>query len=108
MMLLIVVFRIWDTRKLQNLAVSTLSIGPPTPPPSSPARSNSSNADDYFVPIHLENIDFNVVQNFTTSVKGRGSMLADWPHKKSVSSAYWDPRGRNVVSTCYDDALRSE
>ncbi|KAF9053743.1 WD40 repeat-like protein [Hymenopellis radicata] len=30
----------------------------------------------------------------------------EWRHDKSVSSAYWDPRGKSIVSTSYDDAIR--
>jgi len=33
-------------------------------------------------------------------------LRAEWAHKKSVSSAYWDPRGRSIVSTSYDDTVR--
>lgn len=35
-------------------------------------------------------------------------MRAEWAHKKSVSSAYWDPRGKSIVSTSYDDTIRRE
>lgn len=37
-----------------------------------------------------------------------GTRLAECQHNKSVTAAYWDPSGRNVVSTCYDDRLRRE
>jgi len=29
-----------------------------------------------------------------------------WTHGFSVSSAYWDPSGTRILSTCYDDHLR--
>jgi len=35
-------------------------------------------------------------------------LRAEWTHTKSVSSAYWDPRGRSIVSTSYDDTIRCE
>ena len=34
------------------------------------------------------------------------TLRADCKHDKAVTSASWDPRGRSIVSTCYDDALR--
>ncbi|THH08660.1 hypothetical protein EW146_g8923 [Bondarzewia mesenterica] len=46
------------------------------------------------------------VAKFLSSKNGKSTLRADWPHGKSVSSAYWDPRGRTVVSTSYDDTLR--
>ncbi|KXN86877.1 hypothetical protein AN958_09472, partial [Leucoagaricus sp. SymC.cos] len=35
-----------------------------------------------------------------------GLLRGEFPHDKSCSSAYWDPRGRQIVSTSYDDTLR--
>lgn len=35
-----------------------------------------------------------------------GLLRGDWAHDKSCSSAYWDPRGRQIVSTSYDDTVR--
>lgn len=46
------------------------------------------------------------VVKYDTSRAGKGTSLAQWPHGKSVSAAYWDARGRSIVSTCYDDKLR--
>jgi hypothetical protein len=34
------------------------------------------------------------------------TLRAECKHEKSVTAAYWDPRGRSVVSTSYDDVLR--
>ncbi|KLO13552.1 WD40 repeat-like protein [Schizopora paradoxa] len=38
--------------------------------------------------------------------ENEGTRLADYPHNKSVTAGYWDPRGTRIVSTCYDDRLR--
>jgi hypothetical protein len=38
---------------------------------------------------------------------GLTTMRAEYNHGYAVSSAYWDPRGRSIMSTCYDDVLRS-
>lgn len=46
------------------------------------------------------------VEKFGSSKKGTGLMRGEWTHGKSVSAAYWDPRGRSIVSTSYDDTLR--
>ncbi|KAL0565950.1 hypothetical protein V5O48_016065 [Marasmius crinis-equi] len=70
--------KIWDVRKLQSLG------------------SKSSTVE----------FDHETVQEYVDSAKGAGCLRAEWRHDKSVSSAYWDPRGRSVVTTSYDDALR--
>lgn len=51
--------------------------------------------------------DFDTVQEFIKSKPGRGSILAQYAHGQSASSAYWDPSGRHIVSTSYDNFLRS-
>lgn len=52
--------------------------------------------------------DNETMENYISSPKGKRTLIAEWPHNKSVSAAFWDPRGRNIVSTSYDDNLRSE
>jgi hypothetical protein len=47
-----------------------------------------------------------VVTKFADSKKGLGLLRGDWVYEKSCSSAYWDPRGRQIVSTSYDDTVR--
>lgn len=37
---------------------------------------------------------------------GTTTLRAECKHDKSVTAAYWDPRGRSIVSTSYDDILR--
>ncbi|KAK7020570.1 DNA damage-binding protein CMR1 [Favolaschia claudopus] len=92
--------KIWDTRKLQTLSVD-LSDSLPTPPPSSPGGP-------FLTPISTINteIDFESVTEFVESKRGKGCLRGEWHHDKSVSSAYWDPSGRRIVSTSYDDHLR--
>ena len=53
-------------------------------------------------------LDFEVdiVNDYASDTTGKGLLRAEFPHFKSVSSAYWDPRGRQIVSTSYDDTLR--
>ena len=71
-----------------------------TPPPSSPVRGHSvSQSLGPFV------YDYETIQNFMESTAGRGLMRAEFRHGLSASSAYWDPRGRSIVSTSYDDSV---
>lgn len=51
--------------------------------------------------------DFETMEEFVQQTsKGKHATVATWEHGKSVSAAYWDPRGRGIVSTSYDDQLR--
>jgi len=34
------------------------------------------------------------------------TLRGTWMHGFSVSSAYWDPSGTRILSTCYDDHIR--
>jgi hypothetical protein len=95
-------FRMWDTRKLQSLAVGTLdNAAPLTPPPSSPPGGPTASSPRLEV-----DLDLDTITEFSNSKPGKGCLRASAQHTKSVSSAYWDPRGRSIVSTSYDDKLR--
>jgi len=39
-------------------------------------------------------------------MKGPDSFIFQYPHTKAVSSAYFSPCGRNILTTCYDDYVR--
>ncbi|KAJ7111568.1 WD40-repeat-containing domain protein [Mycena crocata] len=93
--------KIWDARKLTTLSVDLSDQTPSTPPPSSPD-------DPFLAPVAAVNteVDFDAVTDFVNSKRGKGCLRGEWRHDKSVSSAYWDPRGRGIVSTSYDDSLR--
>ena len=53
-------------------------------------------------------IDFHTetVQEYLKTAKGKRGFRAEFPHGKSATAAYWDPRGRQILSTSYDDTLR--
>lgn len=88
--------RIWDSRKLHALSTKKHRGGATSSaplPPSSPSKSSSGPFE----------FDFETVQK-----KASGALRGEHVHGKSVTSAFWDPRGRSIVSTSYDDTLRSE
>ncbi|KAG6334833.1 hypothetical protein ID866_4255, partial [Astraeus odoratus] len=94
---------LWDARKLQTLALGTDVKSPvrTTHSTSSPATRSHSTARS----LGPFEYDHDTVQAFKESKAGRGLMRAEFQHGKSASSAYWDPRGRSVVSTSYDDSI---
>ena len=55
-----------------------------------------------------ETLDFygETVAEFIGSEKGKSCLRGEFLHNKSATAAYWDPRGRQIVSTSYDDTLR--
>jgi hypothetical protein len=92
-----ILVRIWDVRKLQTLA-GQLS----DPRPVTSLKKNEPTEPS------IPDFDYGLVTELNNSKKGSGLLRGQWPHDKSCSSAYWDPRGRQIVSTSYDDTLRCE
>ncbi|WWD19513.1 hypothetical protein CI109_103974 [Kwoniella shandongensis] len=94
--------RIWDTRHLSSIPTLTNSL--PTPPVNAKTESFG---DSSFPPSHLTaETDYEHLAKYQSSAKGKGLLRASWQHGKSCSSAYWDPWGRRVLTTSYDDKLR--
>ncbi|KAF9564603.1 WD40 repeat-like protein [Agrocybe pediades] len=83
--------KVWDARKLENIPVTLLG--------------DSEELEDDSA---TQTLDFggSIVNEHLDSKKGKGGFRGEWKHDKSASSAYWDPRGRQIVSTSYDDAIR--
>ena len=52
------------------------------------------------------NFDAGVVNQYVESTKRKGAFRAEFLHSKPPSSAYRDPRGRQIVSTSYNDRLQ--
>lgn len=95
--------RIWDTRHLFSISSNAIPVASlPTPPPT--ATEEPSLAVDNTQPT-LES-DYHTVTSYLASPKGKHLMRAKWQHGKSCSSAYWDPWGRRILTTSYDDNLR--
>ncbi|EIW85143.1 WD40 repeat-like protein [Coniophora puteana RWD-64-598 SS2] len=76
--------KVWDIRMLR-----TLQSG----------KSLNTSSEPY-------RFDYDTMQNFIESKRGQGFLRGEFGHGKSVSSAFWDPRGRSIVSTSYDDTIR--
>jgi len=96
--------RIWDVRhlaKIQPRAVDRLS---------PPAESKDLNGDPKprFDTRPTSDIPYEQVDHHLSSAKGKGLLRASYQHGKSCSAAYWDPWGRRILSTSYDDKLRGE
>ncbi|CDZ97239.1 WD40 protein [Phaffia rhodozyma] len=47
-----------------------------------------------------------IVEYQENKPNGNGLMRGLWRHGKSCSSAYWDPSGRRLLTTSYDDHIR--
>lgn len=95
--------RIWDTRHLSKInpaPAKTL-----TPPPS--AKTEPDTDGEVFDTRPTSSIPPDKIQEYRTSAKGKGLLRASFQHGKSCSSAYWDPWGRRILTTSYDDKLRS-
>jgi len=78
--------KIWDVRKLMQIETGSV-------------------LEEEGVPAVLE-ANNEVVDQFLSSKPGKGTILAEYEHGQSASSAYWDPSGTRIVSTSYDDRLR--
>ena len=95
--------RIWDTRHL--LSISPKAAEMLTPPPSSPTEENGSKPprlDTY----PESSIEYDKIGQHMGTARGKGLLRANYQHGKSCSAAYWDPWGRRVLTTSYDDKLR--
>ena len=93
--------RIWDTRHLSHLNPRSTEVL--TPPPTAKTEDGKPRVDTY----PTSSIGSEKVNNYMSSAKGKGLLRASYQHGKSCSAAYWDPWGRRVLTTSYDDKLRS-
>lgn len=92
--------RIWDTRHLRKLNPKAAETIPP------PEREDGAAP---YVDTHCESsIPYERVQSYMDSKSGKGLLRGSFQHGKSCSAAYWDPFGRRILTTSYDDKLRGE
>jgi hypothetical protein len=105
--------RIWDVRHLQKMSPkASEEMAPPSPPltakPNEDIKVDIKPSFDESPSTHPSStIPYERVEALSSSAKGKGLMRASWQHGKSCSAAYWDPWGRRVLTTSYDDKLRS-
>lgn len=102
--------RVWDTRMLETLSGRSRRSAPSSPGPStprSPSKRQARSATVFAQPTaQPTEVDSGAIEKLVATKRGESTVRARWAHGKSVSSAYWDPRGRSIVSTSYDDTIR--
>ncbi|KZS99216.1 WD40 repeat-like protein [Sistotremastrum niveocremeum HHB9708] len=84
--------RLWDARMLTDVA------GKPKSSRGSPSKVGSA--------LNPAIVTWDALTKSNTSKGSNGPFVAEFLHKKSVSSAYWNPHGNHILSTSYDDLLR--
>lgn len=95
--------RVWDTRHLQSL--SPRAAERLTPPPTA-TDEEPTDLTPHIDTHPKSSIGYDKVGHHLSGAKGKGLLRASYQHGKSCSAAYWDPWGRRVLTTSYDDKLR--
>ncbi|KAL7418571.1 hypothetical protein Q5752_007029 [Cryptotrichosporon argae] len=90
--------RIWDTRHLTKLA--------PTAADRLDVPKRESDTAAHVETHPNSSIGNEAIAAHMAGSKGKGLMRAAYQHGKSCSAAYWDPWGRRILTTSYDDKLR--
>ncbi|WWC64442.1 uncharacterized protein I303_107052 [Kwoniella dejecticola CBS 10117] len=91
--------RLWDVRCLSSISQSNK-------PESVPLKTETNGNGDGPETHLTGETEYEEVAKYMSSKKGAGLLRGSWQHGKSCSSAYWDPWGRRVLTTSYDDKLR--
>lgn len=52
-------------------------------------------------------VNFEQISEHIESKAGKSLMRGEWRHGQSVTAGYWDPSGRRIVSTSYDNSIKS-
>jgi hypothetical protein len=96
--------RIWDARHLSAMhAVGAEKHAMPIPD-----NESKSDTAEHINTQPESSIGSERVFAHMETKKGKGLLRGSWLHGKSCSAAYWDPWGRRVLTTSYDDRLRGE
>lgn len=95
--------RIWDTRHLLSMKPNSDEMTLPMP-----KSEEKSDTAEHINTQPESNIEVDRVVKYMDTSKGKGLLRGSWAHGKSCSAAYWDPWGRRVLTTSYDDKLRGE
>lgn len=88
--------RIWDTRHLDSI-----------PSEPFPTLTAPSDHDRSLYPDTMSEWNEHVYPAMQKK-KHAGLLRTESPHDKSCSAAFWDPTGRRVLTTCYDDRIRGK
>lgn len=99
--------RIWDARhlsKIQPRATDRLA----SPDPIVKKEGENGDVKPRLPTYPTSSIPYEQIDKYQSSAKGKGLLRASYQHGKSCSSAYWDPWGRRILTTSYDDRLRGE
>lgn len=104
--------RIWDVRQLSSLKTEPYTLidsAPDADLKESDRKAMSTAAAGRAFP--QDECSYETLQAAQTSKKkgaARGILRGQSLHGKSCSSAYWDPWGQRILTTSYDDRLRSK
>jgi len=91
--------RVWDVWQMQKVLVHPFFVLVRNLPRSH-MREQAPHSG--VLELELEDVEkLDKTKGCTTTLR------AKWKHEKSVTAAYWDPRGRSIVSTSYNNVLRS-
>jgi hypothetical protein len=73
-----------------------------------PTQERESSVDRSSALVEPYEVDYDDVTEWMEDKNdGKPATLrGTWMHGFSVSSAYWDPSGTRILSTCYDDHIR--
>ncbi|KAI0748287.1 WD40 repeat-like protein [Daedaleopsis nitida] len=98
--------KVWDTRMLETLSGRSLRSAPNSPGPSSPRSPSKNKVKSASIITLPTGVEGEAIEKLMATKRGESIVRSAWTHGKSVSAAYWDPRGRSIVSTSYDDTIR--
>ncbi|KAL7415987.1 WD40-repeat-containing domain protein [Mrakia frigida] len=99
--------RIWDVRHLSKINPTSSASIPAAEEPLAAAEGEAAVAEEEIVETWpTANILGEQIKAYAATEKGKGLVQGVWRHGKSCSSAVWDPWGRRLLTTSYDDSLR--
>lgn len=103
--------RIWDTRHLTSLSPKSVEVSPKASHREPKIKSEDPTIGQSDTAAHLDThptstVSYDRISTLMSSAKGKGLLRSSFQHEKSCSAAYWDPWGRRILTTSYDDRLR--
>lgn len=83
-------------------------LGRITPKAAESLEAPTDRPEDAIDTFPTSSIPVDRVQSYLQGAKSKGLLRSSYQHGKSCSAAYWDPTGRRILTTSYDDKLRSK